>query len=82
MRDYLIDKSYHGLPGPSSYSENYNCMSVVLYYSIEARRHFEQGMLSDPHLFFLGKKGMKDERGNILRKYLHKKINALSVRIR
>lgn len=63
------DHSYHGLPDPISFPEGCDRKSIILYYYTKEKRPSSQILVDEPHSALWVKRGVKDKRGNLKRKF-------------
>ena len=66
------DYSYHGLPDPVKFPDGINRKSIILYYYTKDSRPEDQTLTGDPHSALWVKKGIKDKKGNLLRRKYEK----------
>lgn len=63
------DISFHGLPDPLACPPDITRKSIILYYYTKDPRPIDQDRYKDPHSALWKKKGIKDKRGKLKRKY-------------
>jgi len=63
------DYSFHGLPDPVNFPEDEQRRSIILYYYTKAPRPSNHVAVEEPHSALWVKRGLKDKRGNVTRKF-------------
>jgi hypothetical protein len=64
------DKSFHGLPDPLNFPEDFPRRSLLLYYYTKESRPSSQIAQSEPHSALWKKRNFRDKKGKIKREYL------------